>query len=104
MNINLDYKVKVSDPSQPQTSNQELTFDYINYAVNQKHKDGLDGALRRIWGRIQRKFDTAVDGKAESIELEQGEKDFIKKCFDSAKYPPMLAKYVDILEDEIAKM
>ncbi len=105
MKINLDYKTKV-DPANKEKvlSNQELTFDYIAYAVNTKYEKGLEGQLRRVWGRIQRKFDDVILANGSEIELEDAEKTFIKKAFDEAKFPPQIAKYISILEEEIEKL
>lgn len=97
MKINLDYKQKEGS----EMSNQELTFDYITFAVNQKHKDGLSGSERRMFGRIQRKFDEAVEKLTNTVDLEMSEMDFIRDAFRDAKFPPQLAKYVTVLEDEL---
>lgn len=104
MKVKLDYKIIEAAKNNPDTdipSPQGLTLEYITQAVLQKHKDGLDGSLRRMWGRIQRKFDAAIDGDLESIELDQNEADFIKRCFDEAKYSAIIARYIQVLEDEI---
>ena len=71
-------------------------------AVSQKYKDGLEGQKRRIFGRIQRKIDDAIDNKKDEIELEQAEKDFLRGVFkDEVKLPPLASKYIMVLEDEI---
>lgn len=105
MKINLDYGVRY-DPSVKETDKttaQELTYDYISHAVNSVYKDGLDGQSRRIWGRIQRKFESSIDEKKDGVELENAEKDFIRNAFNKAKYPPQTAKFVSVLEGEIEK-
>lgn len=92
-NLNIDYKRPDDDKS---ISNSQLTLDYINFAVNMKFKDGLEGQKKRIWGRLQRKLDEAQD----IVELESAEVDFIKDAFsEDLKVPPGLAKYFIILED-----
>lgn len=100
MNINLNYREETKN----QPTNSELTLDYILYAVSQKYADGLEGQLRRICGRIQRKLDEAIEKKKNSVEFETAEIEFIKKAFNEAKFPPHLAKFVIMLEDEIDKI
>lgn len=104
MKINLDYKISKEDSKTNNLSPQELTEHYIGLAVNHKYKDGIEGSLRRMWGRIQRKLDEGIEKKLDEITLEEGEVDFISKAFDGAKFPPFLSKYVQILEDEIDKL
>jgi len=103
MKINLNYKfvVKGEVNVQDLPSPQEATFNYIAMAVNQKYEKGLDGHTRRMWGRIQRKFDDAIDKKSKSIDLETADQDFIKKVVSECKYHPNLARYISVLEDEI---
>jgi hypothetical protein len=103
MKINLNYNLVLPKDNKDikPLSNQELTFEYITQAVMNVYDKGLEGSLRRIWGRIQRKFDTAIESKVETVELEQAEQDFIKKTFEKAKFNPLIARYVQILEDEI---
>lgn len=101
MKINLEYKRKANESDK--LSDPELTFDYISFAVNQKYREGLDGQMRRLWGRIQRKFDEAIDNLKGTVDLEESEKDFIRKAFDECKYPTHTAKYVAVLENEIDK-
>lgn len=98
MKINLEYGAVGGEP---ELSNSELTLNYVGFAVSQTYKDGLDGQLRRIWGRIQRKFDEAIEAKTDVIELEEAEKDFILKSFKDVKFPSGLAKFIVILEEEI---
>lgn len=100
INLNLDYKRE--EEAIKHISNSQLSENYINYAVSSSHKDGLEGQMRRMYGRIQRKIDDVVekDGK---LELEESEYDFIKKSFEQAKFEAPLSKFVNILEDEIEK-
>lgn len=86
-----------------QLSNQALFADYIEHAVKESYKDGLDNQWRRLWGRIQRKLDDGIEKKAKEIDLEQGELDFIKRAFAESKFPTEIAKYVVIVEDELEK-
>lgn len=101
MKINIEYNIKAQEGIE-KVSNQEVTFNYISAAVNQKYEKGIEGGLRRMWGRIQRKFDDAITANADEITLDQSEKDFIKRCVSDCRYHPAVAKYIQLLEDEIA--
>lgn len=100
MRINLEY----NQPKETTLSNAELTFDYITHAINKRHEKGLNSSQRRLWGRIQRKFDDAIEQKFDEVELEEAEIDFIKEAFRDVVFPASLAKFVVVLEDEIAKL
>jgi len=102
MNINIDYKR--TDDATKDTANADLSINYITYAVEQKYKDGLSGSLRRLYGRIQRKLDDALESNSYDIDLEEAEKDFLKDAFRDAKFPSGTSKYVILLEDEINKL
>lgn len=95
--LSLDYKRTAK--AEEEVSNAELTVDYINYAVKTKHKEGLNGSMRRMWGRIQRKFDAAIENEEKSVDLEDSELDFVFEAFKDTKYDTSIAKYVDVLED-----
>lgn len=99
LKVLLDYKA-------PESKNGELrgvplTADYINFAVGSAHPQGLEGQQRRIYGRIQRKLDDAIESSAEEIELENAESDFLRKAFESCKVPAAISKYFVVLEDAI---
>lgn len=68
-----------------------------------KYRDGLEGQLRRIFGRIQRKCDDAVEKGYDVLELEDSEFDLIKDTFEDSKFPPVLSKYINVLEEEIER-
>jgi len=101
MKINLAYGFKPGPEPENDLSNQEVTYNWVMSAIAQAHEKGPEGQLRRIIGRIQRKFDTAVDTKADDIQLEEAEKDLIIKSFATAKFPANMSKFVSVLEDEI---
>lgn len=100
MKISLNY----NQPEGSKNTNSELTSDYINFAINSVHKDGVEGQLKRVVGRIQRKLDQAIEDKEDEVQLEEAEKDLIQKCFEKVKVPPQLIKYWIVLEDEIEKL
>ncbi len=99
--LDIDYKRKAEDVAK--VSNVQLTIDYLNFFVNSAFKEGLKGQMSRIWGRIQRKLDDAEVKKSESIEVEEAEKDFLKKAIENENvlYPSTLSKYFVTFEDEI---
>jgi hypothetical protein len=99
LKINLDYDWK--DCPLPY---QQLTYNYVSYAVNNTYKEGLDGAYLRMWGRIQRKFEKAVEDKKNSIDLNLDEAEFITKARRPVKYPPQDAKYVNVLDEELDQL
>lgn len=107
LRVNLDYQLPPVAPAtngnepEKRTEGVELTANYIEHAVTSSHQQGLEGQQRRIWSRIQRKLDTAVEEKSEQIELELAESDFLRKAFENCKVPVPIAKYFVILEDAI---
>lgn len=101
--VNIDYK---RTPEMiAKISNQALTLNYLESCVFSVYPK-LGGSLMRMFGRIQTKCDQAIIDKADSIELEVAEFDFIKKCWfdDKSKFDSPLAKYVVLLEDEINRV
>ena len=108
--INVDYKTNIEGlnkqnkaDGKPEITKDEahsdLTMNYLRFAVEKKYKEGLEGQLRRVWGRIERKFEAAIENKTYKVELEEAEKDFIKKAHSEANYPVNITKYVNIFED-----
>jgi hypothetical protein len=107
LNVSLDYKrpePKTEEDKKAWKSDAELTQDYIAYAVTQTYKDGLEGQLRRLYGRIQRKLDACLDENKPGMELEEAELDFLDKAFSTAKFPVSIAKYVLVLEAELDRV
>lgn len=84
-------------------TNAEVTADYILYAINSAHPNGLDKRTRKITSRIQGKLDVALETKAESVDFESSELDLIKESFQEAKFAAGLSRYVVILEDELSR-
>mgnify|MGYP003146073541 CR=1 FL=1 len=107
----LDYNIPMEEYAKEDNKingPQELTYNYITMAINGKYAQGLSGQKKRVWGRIQRKFDIMVDGNGKDtiVELEESEIDFIKSAFndDSVKFPVSIAKYVMVAEDAIMEL
>lgn len=106
LKLNVDYKVKYPEGSQPADINQaqaELSKGYIEYAVSSCHPKGLNGQLRRVYGRIQSKMELALTEKSFILNLEDDEIKFLKNVFEgeSTLFPATIASYVNVLEDEI---
>src|SRR4051812_41889892 len=73
-------------------SAQEMTSNFISYGVSQRHKDGLSSRDRRIWARLQRRLEEAVDTGVSEIDLEAAEFEFIHDSFKDQKFPSGDAK------------
>lgn len=100
LNLKLDYKfAKNEEPNDP--SLQALMRNYIQYAAGQSYPQGLEGGKRRIFGRIQRKLDDAIDADSAYIALEEAEKDLVKELWNKTNFPSAEAKYVNVAEEEI---
>lgn len=59
--------------------------------------------MRRIFARVQRKLDDAIESKSDEIELEKAEQDLLKKSFNECKVPAGIAKFFVVLEEEIER-
>jgi energy-converting hydrogenase A subunit M len=101
LKLEIDYKRKEEEVKQ--ISNVALSTDYIHYAVNQTYQKGLKGQMLRVWGRIQRKLDEAMDKNLPDIEVEQAELDFIKEAVDKTEFPAGISKFVMVFQDEAFK-
>lgn len=106
LNINLKYNRSSKEMEKDSAlTDSQLTQDYINFAANAKYKNGLDDATkRRIYARIQRKLDDAIEAGEGTITLEKAESDFLKDCMKEPPFPAALSKYVVVLEDEFERM
>lgn len=101
-NLNLDYKRK--DEAKEKMSDAEITADYLEFAVRNVYEKGLEGQKRRIFGRLQRKMDAAIESKEYVIDIEQAEFDLIKKAFNEATFDGALSKYVNVLDDYLESL
>lgn len=82
-------------------SDKELILDYVNHAFRNVYPEGAQGQKRRIIGRIQRKFDKAVEDDSDFVELEDSEFETIDKAFEEAKFPTGISKYINEVEATI---
>jgi len=103
MKIKLNYNQGQPKEGTKQFTGGELTGDYITFAITSAYPEGLQGQLRRVFGRIQRKLDDAIETGKDDIELEEAEKDLIRDAFGKARFAAHLSKYINTLEEEIAK-
>ncbi len=102
LKIDIDYKLPPKKEGETdRTEGAQLTENYLESAVTSAHPQGLEGQQRRIWGRIQRKIDEAIEKETGEIVLEREEWSFLRKAFESCKAPAAIAKYFVILEDMI---
>jgi hypothetical protein len=97
--ISLDYRVTARDEGPKPTPSRELTLLYVNEALKLAHPGGVSGSVQRMVGRIQRKFDAAVDAAQDEVELDPSEFDEVATAVESATYPTPIAKYVTVLKD-----
>lgn len=98
LKVNIPYNIKNS-----KEKSQETTYNLILNGVSSKYPQGIDGAYRKTWARLQRKLDEAVENNANSIEIETDEKDLIKNVLNDGKFSAIICQYVSILEDEFEK-
>lgn len=103
LKVKLDYKLPPAKPGESQQGPIETTANYFDAAVSSAHPQGLEGQMRRIYGRIQRKIDAAADESLEFIELEKAEADFLRVAFEKCKIPASFSKYFTVLEDEVER-
>lgn len=103
--MKINFNLGLSEKENPEKqSEQEITYNWVLYAVAKKYEKGLKGQLLRVFGRLQRKFEEAIDNKADEIQLEEVEKDLIKKSFcDETEFPPYSSKIVTVIMQEVEK-
>ena len=96
-------KLKIPNYNIPNSKEKvsEITINLINYAINSKYPNGIDGQYRRIFGRLQSRFDEAISKDLKIIELETAEIELISNALKDGKIPSLFAKYVIMLEDAV---
>lgn len=104
--MKINFNLGLSEKENPEKqSEQEIVYGWVLYAVSQRFKDGLKGQLLRIFGRLQRKFEEAIDNNDLDIALEEAEKDLIKKSFsDDVEFPASSSKVISVIMDEIENL
>lgn len=101
MKINFDLKLSKQENPEKQ-SEQEIAYNWVQYAVAKKYEKGLKGQLLRVFGRLQRKFEEAIEKGDQTIELEEVEKDLLKKSFsDDVEFPATSSKIISEIMAEV---
>lgn len=101
--LDLPYPKDPAPEGKEEQSNIDITKQMIGYGINNTYTKGLQGQLRRIWGRLQRKIDEAVDQGVESIEVTKSELELINKVLD-VSVPWNWAKLWAVLEDHVTSL
>lgn len=105
LNIDIDYKRPApKNGGEHQLSNSELSYEYVLMAGSRKYPQGAPDVVRRAYARLQNKMEAAIAAKQPIVELEDGEFDVLKKCFDNVELDIALSKYIDLFEDEIDRV
>lgn len=101
--MKINFKLGLSEKENPEKqSEQEIVYNWVLYAVSKKYEKGLKGQLLRVFGRLQRKFESAIDEKDDEIILEESEKDLIQKSFgDDVDFPSYSSKIVSVIMQEV---
>lgn len=94
---------KNKEAEEKELTDSELTKDYLYNAIISTYPR-MKGQMRRVFGRIQRAVDEAINTGKDEIELDDAGKELIRKSFETAEFSAHLSKYVIVLEDEIAKL
>lgn len=108
MKLSVDYKHKDLSPEKiaegkEKEKNIVTTTTIIEVAMAKAHPEGFDGngPMRRMWGRLLKKFDTAVEADINELDLEDAEVDLIKKALLSAKLPLQWSNMITMLEEAL---
>jgi len=102
LNLNLPYKR--SQEATAQSSNVDFTALLIGLAVESANEKGLEGKSRRVFGRLQRKLDAAIDASQESVEVEDAELDLINDSLKRARFLARQSKHVLLIEEELERI
>lgn len=112
MKINLNYRQPEPKEGHKNSTDSELTLEYINYAVSYVYPivqgpqglvGGLEGQLRRKYGRIQTLLNDAVDEKKEEVSLTEDQLKFLYDVFEKAQFAAPISRFVIVLEEEISR-
>ena len=107
-----DFKNKSNEKGEVE-SNQETFYNLCLFAVSDTFSEvknsqqgeqkisTLSGSQGRVWGRIQRKIEDAMDKESKTITLETAEIELLKKAFENAKFPISWFKWSILIEDAL---
>lgn len=102
--MNTKLELGLNEKNNPnKTSVQECLLNWSLYALDKSYGSELKGQTLRTVNRLMKKLQDAADNKLEKIELEESEKDVMRKCFsDTIGFPVGAASVVVAIQDEIA--
>ena len=100
LNVKLPLIIKERE-GQEKISVQEVFLNYLMNCIHSKYPNGLDGSYRRTFGRLQNKFDEAIEKDLKNIEIENAELDLIKNAFQDGKLPVMFSQNAMLMEKAI---
>lgn len=99
--ININYKLSQEKKPADAMEGVDLTQFFVQHAVANTHKEGLEGQQRRIFGRIQRHLEDAIEAGEEFLKLQDAERDFLRKAVEKCLVPAGLSMSFVLFEDEI---
>jgi hypothetical protein len=90
LNLNSDFSKIEMGEAEKKVSNQEMTSRVISNVIltYASQTRGLNSSERKVYYSINDTFQDAVKNKLESVELDDVEVGFIRKCFREAKLTP----------------
>lgn len=106
MKLTVDYKKNEPKKGEEIESDIDTTVNLISYCVSKAYPDGFDGngPLRRMYGRLQRKMEDAVESQTNELDLESAELDLVIKALKDAQTPIGWSKYMGALEDALHEL
>lgn len=103
-----DFKLKAVKNEQGEmvepVSNQQVFFNVLDKAVGGKYEKGIADGDRRVWGKIQRKFDEVIDQKLEEVDLNEMEVTWLKTAFSGTNFPKEWANFSVLVEDSLVSV
>lgn len=101
--MQIKFDLGLSEKENPEKSSyQEIFYSWIQYAINASHEKGLQGQMLRVFNRLNTKFQNAITDNLDKIDLEESEKDLLKKSFsDDTFFPLNSSKVVILIMQEI---
>lgn len=106
MKLSVDYKKSPAKDGEVKEADIETTQNVISFAISKTNPDGFDGngPLRRMYGRLQRKMEAAVESGANEFDIETAEVEMVLKALRDAHMPIGWSKFVSALEDALHEL
>lgn len=79
-------------------ADEQITANYINFAVTLAYKEGLNSDKRRMFKSIQDRLEKAVERGDSEFEVNEYEYMFIKGAFEKALVPTNETKMFTVTE------